>query len=136
MQQVTRNRDTIIDRIRNSKYGVDIIPKGILDAVRKGGINTYVVNDGSSCYFHVGGGIIVVSIEQALLYCNSYDLNLDQAIESIICHELGHHLMFLSDIPQPEKPYVERLAWLLGRQFLHLTSVPSNIYTYLTVYIN
>ena len=136
MQQVIRNRDTIIDRIKNSKYTTDIIPKGILDAVKRGGINIYVVNDGSSCYFHVGGGIIVVSIEQSLLYCNRYPLTLSQAIESIICHELGHHLMFLAEIPQPQNPCTERLAWLLGRQFLHLTSVPSAVYTLLTIEVN
>jgi hypothetical protein len=130
------NRSTIMDRIANSNYTTDIIPKGILRGISRTNIKLFVVNDGSSSYFHIGGGLLIVSIEQALKIANVYDLTLSQGIESILCHELGHHLMFLADIPQPQEPYVERLAWLLGRQFLELTTVPPNTYLKLTVELN
>jgi hypothetical protein len=130
------NRSTIMDRIANSNYTTDMIPKGIMKGIARTNIKLFVVNDGSSSYFHIGGGILIVSVEQALKIANVYDMTLSQGLESIICHELGHHLMFLADIPQPQEPYVERLAWLLGRQFLELTTVPPNTYLKLTVELN
>jgi hypothetical protein len=130
------NRSTIMDRIANSNYTTDMIPKGIMKGIARTNIKLFVVNDGSSSYFHIGGGILIVSVEQALKIANVYDMTLSQGLESIICHELGHHLMFLADIPQPQEPYVERLAWLLGRQFLELTSVPPNTYLKLSVELN
>ena len=131
-----KNSDTIVKRIKNSRYDISLIPEGILNAVDRAGIKIFVVEDGGSCYYHLGKGILVVSVQQSLLYCNRYPLTLSQAIESIICHELGHHLMFLAEIPQPQNRYTERLAWLLGRQFLHLTNVPSAVYTLLTIEVN
>jgi hypothetical protein len=125
-----------MDRIANSNYTTDMIPKGIMKGIARTNIKLFVVNDGSSSYFHIGGGILIVSVEQALKIANVYDMTLSQGLESIICHELGHHLMFLADIPQPQEPYVERLAWLLGRQFLELTSVPPNTYLKLSVELN
>lgn len=130
------NRSTIMDRIANSNYDISIIPKGIMKGIARTNIKLFVVDDGSSSYFHIGGGLLIVSVEQALKIANVYDMTLSQGLESIICHELGHHLMFLADIPQPQEPYVERLAWLLGRQFLELTTVPPNTYLKLTVELN
>jgi len=130
------NRTTIMDRIANSNYTTDIIPTALLKGIARTNIKLFVVDEGTSSYFHIGGGLLIVSIEQALKIANVYDMTLSQGIESILCHELGHHLMFLAHIPQPQEPWVERLAWLLGRQFLELTSVPPNTYLKLTVELN
>lgn len=121
---------SLLTRVKSSRFDTAVVPKRIKRAVSRAGVELFVVEDGDSCYF---GGIILVSIRQALILCQSYGINLDQSIESIICHNLGHHLMDVAGIPQPPNPYTERLAWLLGRQFIGLTTIPSHTYTLITI---
>lgn len=60
------NRATIMDRIANSNYTTDIIPRKIFKGISKTNIKLFVVNEGSSCYYRIGDGLLIVSVEQAI----------------------------------------------------------------------
>lgn len=112
----------------------DYLSPALIASLEAADISCYVVNRGYSSYLPLRGGLIIASLEQAVNIATKYRLSVRQACDAIVLHELGHATMSVAKVNQvPPGRDKECLAWLLGRVFLHLTSVPSEIYTQLSI---